>query len=125
MSLCLFNIKSYKEPHLTTNRQSLFKHQILSESNKNRKILQNSPIKGTHEVSGHFDTIWHNFNPPTAEQELPATTVSKISNLQSEPMDGLKIPPKDSTSNSKSNRHRLTLHQFSNGEIKPLGGENH
>ncbi|XXG42065.1 hypothetical protein AAC387_Pa01g2415 [Persea americana] len=60
-----------------------------------------------------------------AEQELPAATVSKLSNLQSEPMDGLKIPPKGSTLNFKSNRHRLTLHQLSKDEIKPLGDENH
>ncbi|KAJ8630278.1 hypothetical protein MRB53_023601 [Persea americana] len=101
MSLCLFNIKSYMDPHPTTNRQSCFKHQILSESNKNCKILQNGQKKATHEVSGHFDTIWPNFNPPTAEQELPAVTVSKTSNLRSEPMDGLKIPPKGSTPNFK------------------------
>ena len=56
MSLCLLNIKSYMEPHPTTNRQSYFKHYILSESNKNCKILQNSQKKGIHEVSGHFDT---------------------------------------------------------------------
>ncbi|XXG47545.1 hypothetical protein AAC387_Pa02g2173 [Persea americana] len=124
MSLCLLNIKSYMEPHPITNRQSCFKHQILSKSNKNCKILQNSQNRGTHEVSSHFDTIWLNFNPPTAERELPAATVSNISNLQSDFMDGLKIPPKGSTSNFKSNRHRLTLHQLSNGEIKPPGGEN-
>ena len=124
MSLCLLNIKSYMEPHPTTNRQSCFKHQIFSESNKNCKILQNTQKKGTHEVSGHFDTIEPNFNPPTAELELPTATVTKTSNLRSEPMDGLKIPPKGSTSNFKSNRHRLTGHQLSNGEIKPPGGEN-
>ena len=124
MLLCLFNIKSYMEPHPTTNKQSHFKHQILLESNQNCKILQNSQKKGTHEVSGHFNTIWPNFNPPTTEQELPAVTASKISSLQSKPMDGLKIPPKGSTSNFKSNRRRLTLHQLSNGEIKPPGGEN-
>ena len=77
MSLCLFNIKSYMELHPTTNRQSRFKHQILSESNKNCKILQNSQKKITHEVLGHFDTIWPNFDPRTVEQELPAVTVSK------------------------------------------------
>ena len=60
------------KPHPTTNRQSCFKHQILSESNKNCKILQNGQKKGTHEVSGHFDTIWRNLNPPSAERELPA-----------------------------------------------------
>ncbi|XXG72994.1 hypothetical protein AAC387_Pa07g1978 [Persea americana] len=59
-----------------------------------------------------------------AEQELPAATMLKIKNLRSEPMDGLKIPPKGSTSNFKSNQHHLTLHQFSNGEIKPPGGKN-
>ena len=58
------------EPHPTTNRQSCFKHQILSKSNKNCKIFQNSQKRGTHEVSGHFDTIWPNFNPPIAKQEL-------------------------------------------------------
>ncbi|KAJ8632944.1 hypothetical protein MRB53_026280 [Persea americana] len=110
MSLSLLNIKSYMEPHPTTNRQSCFKHQILSESNKNCKILQNSQKKGTHEVSGHFDTILPNFNPPTVEQELPEATVLKITNLRSESMDGLKIPPKGSTPNFKSSRHRLTLH---------------
>ncbi|XXG88482.1 hypothetical protein AAC387_Pa12g0685 [Persea americana] len=124
MSFCLLNVKSYTEPHPTTNRQSCFKHQILSKSNKNCKILQNSQKRGTHEVSGHFDTIWPNFNPPTAKRELPAATVSNTSNLRSEPMDGLKIPPKGSTSNFQSNRHRLTLHQLSNGEIKPPDGEN-
>ena len=124
MSLYLQNIKTYMKPLLTTNRQSRFKHQILSESNKNCKILQNSQKKGTHEVSGHFNTIWPNFNPPTTEQELPAATMSKSSNLRSEPMEGHKIPLKGSTSNFKSNRHRLILHQLSNGEIKPLGGEN-
>ena len=124
MSLCLINIKSYMEPHPTTNRQSCFKHQILTEPNKNYKIFQSSQKKGTHEVSGHFDTIWPNFNPPTAERELPTATMSNTSNLRSEPMDGLKIPPKGSMSNFKSNRHRLTLHQLSNGEIKPPGGEN-
>ncbi|KAJ8630194.1 hypothetical protein MRB53_023517 [Persea americana] len=124
MSLSLLNRKSYMEPHPTTNRQSYFKHQILSESNKNSKILQNSQKKGTHEVSGHFDTIWPNFNPSTAERELPTAIVSNTSNLRSEPMDGLKIPPKGSMSNFKSNQHRLTLHQLSNGEIKPPGGEN-
>ena len=81
MSLCLLNIKSYMEPHSTTNRQSCFKHQILSESNKNCKILQNCQKGGTHEVSGHFDTIWPNFNPPTTERELPAAIVSNTSNL--------------------------------------------
>ena len=124
MSLCLLNIKSYTEPHPTTNIQSCFKHQILSKSNKNCKILQNSQKRGTHEVSGHFDTIWPNFNPPTVERELSAATVSNTSNLRSESMDGLKILPKGSTSNFKSNRHRLALHQLSNGEIKPHGGEN-
>ncbi|XXG46954.1 hypothetical protein AAC387_Pa02g1680 [Persea americana] len=88
-------------------------------------ILQNSQKKGTHEVSGHFDTIWPNFNPLTAKQELPAATVSKTSNLRSEPVDGLRIPPKGSTSNFKSNRHRLTLYQLSNSEIKPLRDKNH
>ena len=124
ISLCLINIKSYTEPHPTTNRQSCFKHQILTKPNKNYKIFQSSQKKGTHEVSGHYDTIWPNFNPPTAEPELPTATESKTSNLRSEPMDGLKIPPKGSMSNFKSNRHRLTLHQLSNGEIKPPGGEN-
>ncbi|KAJ8636059.1 hypothetical protein MRB53_010326 [Persea americana] len=124
MSLCLLNIKSYMEPHPTTNKQSSFKHQILSESNKNNKILQNGQKKGTHEVSGHFDTIWLNFNPPTTEHELPAAIVLKTSNLRSEPMDGLKIPPKGSTPNFKSNRHHFTLRQLSKGEIKPLGGKN-
>ncbi|XXG47302.1 hypothetical protein AAC387_Pa02g1968 [Persea americana] len=124
MSLSLLNIKSYMEPHPTTNKQSCFKHQILSESNKNCKILQNSQKKGTHEVSGHFDTIWPNFNPSTAERELPTAIVSNTSNLRSEPMDGLKIPPKGSMSNFKSNRHRLTLHQLSNDEIKPPSDEN-
>ncbi|XXG68790.1 hypothetical protein AAC387_Pa06g1797 [Persea americana] len=98
------------EPHPTTNRQSCFKLQIFSKSTKNCKILQSSQKKGTHEISGHFDTMWPNFNPPTAEQELPAATVTETSNLQSEPMDGLKIPPKGTMSNFKSNRHRLTLH---------------
>ncbi|XXG62703.1 hypothetical protein AAC387_Pa05g1018 [Persea americana] len=124
MSLCLLDIKSYMEPHPTTNRQSCFKHQILSKSIKNCKILQNSQKRGTHEVSGHLDTISPNFNPPTAERELPAVTVSNASNLRSEPMDGRKIPPKGSTSNFKSNRHCLTLYHLSNGEIKPPGGEN-
>ena len=124
MSLCLFNIKSYMEPHPTIDRQSRFKHKILSESNKNCKILQNSQKRGTHEVSGNFDTICPNFTPPTAEQVLPAETVLKISNLRSEPMYDLKIPPKGSTPNFKSNRHRLTLHQLSKGEIKPLSSEN-
>ncbi|XXG59083.1 hypothetical protein AAC387_Pa04g1223 [Persea americana] len=112
------------EPHPTTNRQSCFKHQILAKPNKNYKISQSSQKKGTHEVSSHFDTIWPNFNPPTAEPELPTATVSKTSNLLSEPMDGLKIPPKGSMSNFKSNRHHLNLHQLSNGEIKPPGSEN-
>ena len=124
MSLCLFDTKTHMEPHPTTRKQSRFKHQILSESNKNCKILQNGQKKGTHRVSGHFDTIWPNFNPPTAERELPTVTMSNTSNLRSESMDGLKIPPKGSMSNFKSNRHRLTLHQLSNGEIKPFGGEN-
>ncbi|KAJ8627330.1 hypothetical protein MRB53_020637 [Persea americana] len=121
MSLCLINIKSYMEPHPTTNRQSCFKHQILTKPNKNYKIFPSSQKKGTHKVSGHFDT---NFNPPIAEPELSTATVLKISNLRSEPMDGLKIPPKGSMSNFKSNRHHLILHQLSNGEIKPPGGEN-
>ncbi|KAJ8624525.1 hypothetical protein MRB53_033055 [Persea americana] len=82
MLLSLLNIKSYMEPHHTTN------------------------------------------SPPMTEQELPVATVLKTSNLHSEPMDGLTIPPKGSTSNFKSNRHRLTLHQLSNDEIKPPGGEN-
>ncbi|XXG79990.1 hypothetical protein AAC387_Pa09g0951 [Persea americana] len=107
-----------------TSTAEAIKHQILSESNKNYKIFQNSQKKGTHEVLGHFDTIWPNFNPPTAKRELPAATVMKISNLRSEPMDGLKIPPKGSTSNFMPNGHRLTLHQLSNREIKPPGGEN-
>ena len=124
MSLCLLNIKSYTELHPIISRQSCFKHQILSKSNKNCKILQNSKKRGTHEVSGHFDTIWPNFNPPTAKQELPAATMSNTSNLRLEPMDGLKMPPKGYTSNFQSYRHRLTLHQLSNGEIKPPGGEN-
>ena len=124
MSLCLINIKSYMEPHPTTNRQSCFKHQILTKPNKNYKIFQSSQKKGTHEVSGHFDTIWPNFNPPTTERELPTATMSNTSNLRSESMDGVKIPPKGSMSNFKSNRHRLTLHRLSNGEIKPPGGEN-
>ena len=91
---------------------------------KNYKIFQSSQKKGTHEVSGHFDTIWPNFNPPTAERELPTATMSNTSNLRSESMDGLKIPPKGSTSNFKSNRHHLTLHQLSKGKIKPPSGEN-
>ena len=82
-------------------------------------------LKGTHEVSCHFNTVWPNFTPPATEQELLVATVSKISNLRSEPMDGLKIPPKGSTSNFKSNRHRLTIHQLSKGEIKPIRGKNH
>ncbi|XXG41642.1 hypothetical protein AAC387_Pa01g2070 [Persea americana] len=112
------------EPHPTTNRQSCFKHQILTEPNKNCKIFQSSQKKGTHEVSGHFDTIWPNFNPSTAERELLTATMSNTSNLRLESMDSLKIPPKGSMSNFKSNRHRLTLHQLSNGEIKSFGGEN-
>ncbi|XXG62735.1 hypothetical protein AAC387_Pa05g1048 [Persea americana] len=124
MSLCLLKIKSYMEPHPTTNRQSCFKHQNFSESNKNCKIPQNSQKKGTHEVSGYFNIVCPNFNPPTVEHELPETVVLKTTNLRSEPMDGLKIPPKGSMPNFKSNRHHLTLHQLWNGEIKPLGGEN-
>ena len=116
--------QSYMKPHPTTNRQSCFKHQILSESNKNYKILQNSQKKGTYEASGHFDTIWPNFNPSTAERELPTATVSNTSNLLLESIVGLKIPPKGSMSNFNLNRHRLTLHQLSNGEMKPPGGEN-
>ena len=85
------------EPHPTTNRHGFFKHQILTELNTNYKIFQSSQKKGTHEVSGHFDTIWPNFNPPTAERELPAATMLNTSNLRLEPMDGLKIPPKGST----------------------------
>ena len=81
MSLCLLNIKSYMEPHPTTNRQSRFKPQILSKSNQNCKILQNSQKRDTHEVSGHFDTIWPNFNPPTTEQEPSVAIVPKITNL--------------------------------------------
>ena len=83
---------------------------LLQASDKNYKIFQSSQKKGTQEVSGHFDTIWPNFNPPTAELELPTAKVSNTSNLQSKSMDGLKIPPKGSMSNFKSNRHRLTLH---------------
>ncbi|XXG73177.1 hypothetical protein AAC387_Pa07g2138 [Persea americana] len=45
MLLSLLNMKSYMELHPATNRQSCFKHQILSESNKNCKILQNSQKK--------------------------------------------------------------------------------
>ncbi|KAJ8615021.1 hypothetical protein MRB53_034393 [Persea americana] len=134
MSLCLINIKIYMELHHTTNSQSRFRHQILTEPNKNYKIFQSSQKKGTHEVSGHYDTIWPNFNPPTAEPELPTATVSKTSNLRSEPMDGLKIPPKGSMSNFKSNRHRLHV-KFQvipttfdpvlklRSKIKPTGGE--
>ena len=48
MSLCLINIKSYMEPHPTTNRQTYFKHQILAKPNKNYKIFQSSQKKGTH-----------------------------------------------------------------------------
>ena len=124
MSLSLLNIKSYIEPHPTTNRQSCFKHQILTKPNKNYKIFQSSQKKGTHKVSGHFDTIWPNFNPPTAEQELPTAIMWNTSNLRSEPMDGLKTAPKGSMLNFKSNRHRLTLHQLLQGTIKPLSGEN-
>ncbi|KAJ8624547.1 hypothetical protein MRB53_033077 [Persea americana] len=124
MSLRLLNIKSYMEPHPTANRQSCFRLQILTESNKNCKILQNSQKRGTHEVSGHFDTIWPNFNRPTTKRELPMATVTKTPNIRSGPMDSLKIPPKGSMSNFKSNRYRLTRHQLSNSEIKPLGSEN-
>ncbi|RWR92132.1 putative histone h2a.5 [Cinnamomum micranthum f. kanehirae] len=99
-----------------------FKHQILSESNKNCKILQSSQKKGTHEVSGHFDVIWPNFTPPTARQELPAAIVSKTSKLRSELTDGLRIPPKDPMPNFKSNGQRLTLHQLSESKNRPTGG---
>ena len=162
-SLSLLNIKkatwSYILPQTGKYR---FKHQILSESNKNCRISQNSQKRSTHEVSGHFNNIWPNFTSPTAEQEssaavkpetlpnktehmgglkiplrsstssfgpfwhhgpkketagaesaLPATKISKSSNLRSELTDSLKILPKGSTSNFKSNWHRLTLHQRS------------
>ncbi|WP_440998363.1 hypothetical protein, partial [Cysteiniphilum litorale] len=58
-----------------------FKHQILSELNKNCKVTQNSQKRGTHEVSGHFNIIWPNFTPPAARQELPAATAPKTSKL--------------------------------------------
>ncbi|KAJ8649387.1 hypothetical protein MRB53_002410 [Persea americana] len=45
--------------------------------------------------------------------------MSKTSNLRSEPMDGLKIPPKGSTPNFKSNRPPSTL----KSKIKPTGDE--
>ena len=105
------------EPHPTKMDRRHFKHQILSESNQNCKVTQNSQKRGTHEVSGHFDIIWPNFTSPTAEQQLPAATVSKTSKLLSEPTDGLRIPPKSCISNFRSFRQRLT--QFRCSETKP------
>ncbi|WP_440998368.1 hypothetical protein, partial [Cysteiniphilum litorale] len=67
MSLCLFNTKSYMEPHPTKIGRRHFKHQILSESNKNYKVIQNSQKRSTHEVSGHFNIVWPNFTSPTVE----------------------------------------------------------
>ena len=123
-SLCLFNTKSYMELHPTKIGRRHLKHQILSESNRNCKVTQNSQKRGTHEVSGHFNTDWPNFTSPTAEQQLPAAIVSKTSKLRPEPTDGLRIPPKGSSSNFKSNRHCLTLRRLSSSKIRPLGSEN-
>ena len=78
--------------HSTTNRQCYFEHQILSESNKNCKILQNSHKKSTHEVSGHFDINWPNFTLPAAEYELPAAVKQKTSIHKTEHTVGLKMP---------------------------------
>ena len=44
------------------------------------------------------------------ELALLTTTVSEISNLQSEPIDNLKVLPRGTTSNFKSNWQRLTQH---------------
>ena len=125
MSLCLFTSKATWSRILPKIGRRHFKHQILSESNKNCKVIQNSQKRGTHEVSGHSDIIWPNFTSPTAEQQLPAATVSKTPNPRSKPTDGLKIPPKGSMSSFKSNQHRLTRHQLSSSKIKPLGSENY
>ena len=78
------------------------KNQILSESNKNYKILLDIKERNTQEVSGHFKHIWPNFTSLTTKQELSAAPASETPNLRSEPMDDLKMHPKGSTTSSKS-----------------------
>ena len=57
----LSNIKKLHEAASDHNRQCYFEHQILSESSRNFKILQNSHKKSTHEILLHFDIILPNF----------------------------------------------------------------
>ena len=111
------------EPHPTTNSQSCFKHQILSESNKNCKILQNNHKKSTHEVSGNFNIIWPNFTLPTAEQKLPMTVKPKTLTQEIEHTVGLKMPLEGSTSNFRPFRHRLAQKGNNHNKVSSPGGD--
>ena len=101
-------------PHI---EKCYFKHQILSKSNKNYKVFQNSQENGTHEVSGHFNIIRPSFALPTAEHELPVAVKPEILTHRTEHTVGLKMPLGGSTSNFKSFRHRLTQKGNSRSDV--------
>ena len=108
--------------HPTTNRQCCFKHQVLSESNKNCKILQDSQKNSTHEVLGHFDIIWPNFTFPAAEQDLPVAVKPETPIKKIEHLVGLKIPL-EGTSSFRQFRHRLAQKGNSRSKVSSPSGD--
>ena len=115
--------RNYMKPHPTTNRQCYFMHQILSESNKNCKVLQNSQKKSIHEVSGHFDTIWPNFTLPAIEQVFPVAVKLETLIHKTEHTVGLKISLEGSTSNSKQFWYRFAQKENSRNKVSSSGSD--
>ena len=109
--------------HPTINRQYYFKHQILSESNKNYKVLQNSQKKSTHEVLGHSDTIWPNFTLLATAQVLLVAVQLETLIHKIEHIIGFKMALEGSTSNSMPFWHRLAKKGNSRSKVSSPGGD--
>ena len=127
MSLCLFIYYQHQEVTwsyiLPQTGKCRFKHQIVSESNKNCNVLQNNQKRGTHEVSGLFNIIWPNFTPPAAEQELPAAMKPDTLTHKTEHTAGLKMPLTGFTSSFKPFRHRLAQKGNSCSKVNSPGSD--
>ena len=83
--------------------------------------------KSLHQIPGYSNTVWPTKGRIffTAKSALPATTTLDTSNLQKEPMDGLKTLPRGSMSNFMSNRQHSTQHLPSNSKIKHPNDKNY
>ena len=83
-------------------------------------FTSNSMPFGNHLAPNAKNCILH-----AIKLAFPAKTMLETTNLQSEPMDGLKKLQTSSISNFRSNRQRLTQHQPKTNKTMPLGDRDH